>query len=123
MLNLDGTRTPTKGYVTDVLTDQVLDFLRDSTARPFLVVLAHKAIHPNLVQRDDGSAGVVPGQPGGFVPAERHRGRYANERIERRPSASAPLVNKPALQRPIAGLPPLVCPPGTERRGAEPFDD
>jgi len=106
-LNVDGTRGETKGYVTDVLTHHVTAFLRESAGQPFLAVLAHKAIHPNAVQRDDGSIGAVAGQAEGFVPAPRHAGRYANREIVRRANASAPLAGKPALQRPLEGLPPL----------------
>ncbi len=59
--------------------------------------LAHKALHPNIVQNDDGSTGAVPGQREGFVPAPRHQGRYANAPVPRRPNAGAPPVRKPAL--------------------------
>ena len=48
----------------------------------------------------------MPGQRAGFIPAERHRGRYAQAIVPRRPKRRCP-VRKPALQRPIAGLPPL----------------
>jgi N-acetylglucosamine-6-sulfatase len=119
-LNIDGARQETKGYVTDVLTDYTVAFLRESAGRPFLAVLAHKAIHPNVVQRDDGTTGAVAGQAEGFVPAPRHAGRYADREIVRRPSASAPLGNKPALQRPLEGLPPLgpsVATPDRDIRG------
>jgi hypothetical protein len=37
--------------------------------RPFLAYLAHKAIHPNVVQRDDGRVVLAEGQPAGFVAA------------------------------------------------------
>lgn len=119
-LNVDGTRIATTGYVTDVLTDQVLEFLRAPGEQPFLAILAHKAIHPNAVQRDDGSVGAVAGQAEGFVPAPRHAGRYASREIVRRPNATAPLANKPALQRAIPGLPPLgpkVATPDADVRG------
>ncbi len=75
--------------------------------QPFLVYLAHKAIHPNIVQRDDGSLVAVPGQSGGFVAAERHRGRYAGQTMPRRPNAFNPPLGKPALLRQIDKLPPL----------------
>jgi N-acetylglucosamine-6-sulfatase len=71
-LDVDGELRRAPGYVTDVLTDYVGHFVEGAGERPFLVYLAHKAIHPNLVQRDDGSVTVVEGQPGGFVAAERH---------------------------------------------------
>jgi N-acetylglucosamine-6-sulfatase len=106
-LNVDGKRLKASGYVTDLLTDYVDRFIEGSGDRPFLVYLAHKAIHPNVVQRDDG--GVVPleGQPGGFVAAERHRGRYAGRAMPRRGSAFKPPFGKPALLRRIDDLPPL----------------
>jgi arylsulfatase A-like enzyme len=106
-LNVDGQRIKTSGYVTDLLTDRVKRFVERAGDRPFLVYLAHKALHPNVVQRDDGSVGTLPGQPGGFVAAERHRGRYAGRVMPRRPSAFEPPLGKPALLRRIGDLPPL----------------
>jgi N-acetylglucosamine-6-sulfatase len=107
VLNVDGTRVPTPGYVTDVLTDHAVRFIEEAGDAPFLVYLAHKAIHPNIVQRDDGSTVALEGQPGGFVAAERHRGRYAGRTMPRRASAFEPPLGKPALLRPIDDLPPL----------------
>jgi N-acetylglucosamine-6-sulfatase len=106
-LNVDGTALRATGYVTDVLTDYVERFIQGAGTQPFLVYLAHKAIHPNIVQRDDGSTGPIPGQPEGFVAAERHRGRYAGRTMPRRPNAFKPPVEKPALMRTIGKLPPL----------------
>jgi N-acetylglucosamine-6-sulfatase len=107
MLNVDGERRQVTGHVTDVLTDHALEFVKESGDKPFMLFLAHKALHPNFVQRDDGSTGTVAGQPEGFVPAERHRGRYASATVPRRPNAGIAPVRKPALQREIPGLPPL----------------
>jgi N-acetylglucosamine-6-sulfatase len=106
-LNVDGERIKATGYVTDILTDYAERFIDRAGDRPFLVYLAHKAIHPNIVQRDDGSTVPVPGQPGGFVAAERHRGRYSGQTMPRRPNAFKPPVGKPALLRQIGTLPPL----------------
>jgi N-acetylglucosamine-6-sulfatase len=106
-LNVDGERVHAKGYTTDLLTDYVERFIERPSDQPFLVYLAHKAIHPNVIQKDDGSLVPIPGQPGGFVAAERHRGRYAGRPIPRRPSAFKPPLGKPALLRPVEGLPPL----------------
>jgi N-acetylglucosamine-6-sulfatase len=106
-LNVDGQQVQAKGYVTDVLTDYVEQFIQQSGNQPFLAYLAHKAIHPNIVQQNDGSLVAVPGQPGGFVAAERHRGRYAGRTMPRRPNAFKPPADKPALMRQIGRLPPL----------------
>ena len=107
VLNIDGTRTPTTGYVTDLLTDFAVEFIEQQRSAPFLLYLSHKALHPNIFQADDGSSSSLAGQPSGFVAAERHRGRYADQAIERRPNASAPIRGKPALQRQIGNLPAL----------------
>ena len=116
-LNVDGTRQEVKGYVTDVLTDYVDTFIRDNakapTKTPFMVFLAHKAMHPNVMQQNDGSRATLAAQPEGFVPAPRHAGRYANAVVPRRPNALSPITNKPALQRRIDTLPPLSPATGT----------
>ncbi len=106
-LNVDGERVHAKGYTTDLLTDYVERFMDLPSDRPFLVYLAHKALHPNVVQRDDGSLGSVANQPGGFVAAERHRGRYVGRTMPRRANAFRPPLGKPALLRQIDQLPPL----------------
>jgi N-acetylglucosamine-6-sulfatase len=106
-LNVDGTRVHAKGYTTDLLTDYVERFMDRSADGPFLVYLAHKAIHPNVIQRDDGQVVPIPGQPGGFVAAERHRGRYAGRTMPRRANAMQAPLGKPALLRQIDRLPPL----------------
>lgn len=112
-LNVDGERLEVQGYVTDVLTDYVVDFVKTSHGKPFFVFLAHKAMHPNVQQRDDGSVARIPGQGAGFIPAERHRGRYATAVVPRRPNALVAPHDKPALQRTIDGLPPLSPATGT----------
>src|SRR5688572_2741370 len=112
-LNVDGTRTTVKGYVTDVLTDHAVDFIRTSDEKPFMLFLAHKAVHPNIMQRDDGSTVALDSQPEGFVPAGRHRGRYATQPVPRRANALRAPVGKPALARAIPGLPALSPATGT----------
>lgn len=116
-LNIDGTRRVVPGYVTDVLTDQVADFVRSAGDKPFMAFLAHKALHPNVMQANDGRRGQLrDGQPEGFVPAPRHVGRYATPPIPRRPNALVQPTGKKALERPIPGLPPLSPATGTSER-------
>jgi N-acetylglucosamine-6-sulfatase len=110
-LNVDGQRREASGYVTDVLTGYVKRFLDGTRGQPFMIFLAHKALHPNVMQRDDGSVVALQGQSGGFIAAERHRGRYATSVVPRRDNAMRPLAGKPALLRTIDTLPPLG--PGT----------
>ena len=111
--NIDGTRAKETGYVTDLLTDHAVRFMEQSRGKPFLVFLAHKALHPNVVQRDDGSTGAVAGQSEGFIPAPRHQGRYATAAVPRRPNAGPSAVGKPALLRPLDGVTPLGPTTGT----------
>ena len=61
-LNVDGKAVPQRGYITDELTDYAVDWLKGrNRQRPFFLYLSHKAVHSD------------------FVPAERHKGRYANK--------------------------------------------
>ncbi len=93
-----------KGYTTDLLTDRALDFISArGTDGPFLVYLAHKAVHPDVKQRDDGS--VDPSSSLGYVPAPRHRGRYEREVFTRRAnvvSSLDELDEMPAIRRALA---------------------
>lgn len=106
-LNVNGERHRFEGYVTDILTEQSLEFLRSDRSSPFLLYLSHKALHPNITQTDDGSAVPSPSGVPGFIAAERHAGRYTSEPIVRRPNAGIPPADRPALARRIGGLPPL----------------
>jgi arylsulfatase A-like enzyme len=78
------------GYVTDLLTDRAVGFLKESATsqQPFFLMLSHKAIHPDTVQRDDGSLDMST--PSRFIPAPRHAGRYADKRLPRRANYLAP---------------------------------
>ena len=66
-LNVNGERRKFEGYTTDLLTDHAVEWLKQHTSRerdrPFFMYLSHKAVHAE------------------FIPAPRHRGRYARERI------------------------------------------
>jgi N-acetylglucosamine-6-sulfatase len=66
-LNIDGQRVKRQGYTTDILTDYALDWLRQRResrdGRPLFLVLSSKAVHAE------------------FVPAPRHRGKYASAPI------------------------------------------
>ena len=100
----DGKRQVVRGYTTDLLTDRAIGFIERTGDTPFLVYLAHKAVHPDVVQRDDGS--VDPESDLGYVPAPRHRGRYQGRSFER-PAVdlAADLGGKPAVAAAIARLP------------------
>lgn len=64
MLNIDGKRQKVEGYITDLLTDYAIDWLKTLDGKkPFILYLSHKAVHAE------------------FVPAERHRRRYADAEL------------------------------------------
>jgi arylsulfatase A-like enzyme len=88
MLNIDGKFQKQTGYLTDILTQQAVEFINRPRTRPFLVYLSHKAVH-------------AP-----FVPAERHAKLFEDLPIVRAPSANDSLVGKPVLQRPGIKLVP-----------------
>ncbi len=70
VLNVDGQHVEGKGYTTDLLTDYALEWLtrQGDAGQPFFLFLSHKAVHA------------------GFVPADRHAGRYAGVSIPYPPS-------------------------------------
>lgn len=70
LMNEDGEHVQRKGYITDILTDYAVDYIREKSVssgkdgKPFFLYLSHKAVHAM------------------FEPAERHKGRFDNEKID-----------------------------------------
>lgn len=104
-LNVNGKPETAKGYVTDILNERAAAFLKAKHAKPFLLYFAHKAVHPETVQRADGS--LSDPTLSNFIPAERHKTLYADAKVPRRPNALAAPQNKPALLRKVEGAEPL----------------
>ena len=103
-LNVDGRNVSSRGYVTDILSGYAVEFIEQQKGRaePFCLYLAHKAIHPNVQQRDDGSVDLAAANAAEhFVPAERHRGLYAGRTIPRRGNYGRAPEAKPALQQAV----------------------
>ena len=83
-LNIDGERLTRQGYMTDLLSDYSVEFLKKSRGgKPFCLYLAHKAVH------------------GPFTPAARHAKLYSEQTIRRAASAQDSLDGKPMLRRPL----------------------
>jgi N-acetylglucosamine-6-sulfatase len=81
-LNVDGRRVPQKGYISDELTDYAIDWLKARPAdKPFFLYLSHKGVHAD------------------FVPAERHKGRYASAKVV--PPASQAFPAELEARRPM----------------------
>jgi N-acetylglucosamine-6-sulfatase len=104
-INEDGKDVKPRGYITDILNGYAVEFIRRPHTKPFLVYLAHKAIHPEVMQHGDGSVNLDHAER--FIPAERHKNLFAGNKIPRRPNAMQPPAGKPALQRQIDDLPAL----------------
>ena len=65
MLNVNGKQVAQQGYITDELTDYLVDFLENrDPEKPFFAYLSHKAVHAM------------------FEPAERHQNQYSDTDIK-----------------------------------------
>ena len=104
-LNEDGKSVKSSGYITDVLNGYAIEFIKRSHTKPFLVYLAHKAIHPEVNQNNDGSVNLNDAER--FIPATRHENAFMGEAIPRRPNYGLAPADKPALRRQIGSLPAL----------------
>ena len=111
VLNINGNRQTFTGHTTDVLNAQAVRFLKQPRQRPFCLYIAHKALHPELTQRDDGS--ITDPKAARFIPTERHRKLYSNEAIPRRLNVIDLPDDKPALSRRIDSVEPLDRTTGT----------
>jgi arylsulfatase A-like enzyme len=98
--------------VTDLFNQHAIEFLKKPPRRPWLLYLSHKAVHPNLEQRPDGS--ITDPLASKFEPAEQYRTMYADAAVPHRPNTRDTLEGKPALTRKIEGLPPLGPGTGTD---------
>ncbi len=79
-LNVNGKKVPQRGYITDELTDYAIEWLeKRDPKRPYYLTLSHKAVHAE------------------FIPAARHKGRYANRKFIR-PETWDPAPGKEALR-------------------------
>src|SRR5438477_8038441 len=68
MLNIDGKQEKVEGYITDLLSDYAVDYIKQKREKPFAMCLWHKAVHqPNTA-------------------AERHKDLYANDPLPRSPN-------------------------------------
>jgi arylsulfatase A-like enzyme len=80
-LNVNGKFGEVPGYVTDILNEHAVKFIRQEHKKPFVLYLAHKATH------------------GPFTPAERHKNLYADAKFPITPNINDPLKDKPVLTR------------------------
>lgn len=85
MLNIDGEPARATGYMSDILSEHAVRFIRAGHKKPFLLYLSHKAVH------------------GPFTPAERHKDLYSDAKLKPPVSFNDTLDGKPALTRRVEG--------------------
>ncbi|MDO8587708.1 MAG: sulfatase [Armatimonadota bacterium] len=85
LLNINGQRVQTNGYVTDLLTAQAVEWLKKPKSKPFCLCLAHKAVHAT------------------FEPALRHSKLFEDVKIPRPASIRENLEGKPKWVREFQG--------------------
>jgi len=93
----NGEERTVEGYVSDLLSDRAVEYVRRKRKRPFALFLAHKAVHPDVQQKQDGTIDVST--MAGYVLPERHRDLYKGEIYPMRPSVRPPeevVQQKPA---------------------------
>ena len=86
VVNEDGVSRQLTGYMTDYLNAQAVAFIAQPRARPFALVLSHKAVH-------------IP-----YLPAARHEPLYADYAFAPEPPRPGDLAGKPVLTRPLPRL-------------------
>jgi N-acetylglucosamine-6-sulfatase len=111
LVNDNGNRKEINGYFTDIFNEYAVKFLQRKHDKPFLLYVSHKAVHPDLQQAADGT--LSDPSAGNFIPAERHKGLYANATIPHRKNVASNGEGKPALLRKLPGVPPLSRETGT----------
>jgi len=80
-LNENGRDFQARGYMTDLLTEHAVNWLREPRKRPFCLYLSHKAVH------------------GPFTPAPRHQGLYRDVQMEKPASFDDDFAGKPRWMR------------------------
>ena len=93
----NGEERTVEGYVTDLLSQRAVDYVKRRRDKPFALFLAHKAVHPDVQQKQDGTIDVSTME--GYVLPPRHRDLYQGEFYAPRPSVrplKEVLAQKPA---------------------------
>lgn len=82
-VNVNGKRVKQEGYITDVLTNHALEFLRqqEGSDKPFFLYLSHKAVHAN------------------FTPEPKYENKFADKPFARPPSEKMVTENSRNLPR------------------------
>ena len=93
----NGAEHKLSGYVTDLLNERAVEYVGRKRRHPFALFFAHKAVHPDVQQKQDGSIDASTMQ--GYVLPERHKELYRGSTYPMRPSVlplEKVLAQKPA---------------------------
>ena len=93
-LNEHGTYVQRSGYVTDIMNEMAVEFIRRKHDKPWSLWFAHKAVHPDAEQAADGTF-----RMDGYVAAERHKDLYRGCVFPKKPNMLPPeevVKQKPA---------------------------
>ncbi len=82
-MNVNGKTGPVPGYVTDIINEHSVKFIKQEHSKPFVLYVAHKAVH------------------GPFTPAERHKNLYSDAKFKIAPSVDDTLEGKPILTQDV----------------------
>ncbi|MFN0122161.1 MAG: sulfatase [Blastocatellia bacterium] len=85
--NVNGERIDRQGYMTDLLNEYALEYLRKKHDKPFAMIFGHKAVH------------------GPFIPAERHNNLYPGATLPATPNKQDDWSGKPMLRLPEPARP------------------
>lgn len=84
VVNDEGIRKQTTGYMTDIINEQAVDFVnRNHNQKPFAMIVSHKAVHWPV------------------LPAKRHEALYENYKLESQPASEDDIMGKPLLTREV----------------------
>jgi N-acetylglucosamine-6-sulfatase len=94
VLNEHGRYVQHAGYITDIMNEMAVEFVKRRRDKPWSLWFAHKAVHPDAEQAADGTV-----RMDGYVTAERHKDLYRGCVFPRKPNMQTPeefLKHKPA---------------------------
>jgi arylsulfatase A-like enzyme len=83
-LNENGRYVQHQGYVTDIMNEMAVEFVRKPHSKPWSLWFAHKAVHPDAEQAADGTF-----KMDGYRPAERHKDLYKGCIFPKKPNMLA----------------------------------
>jgi arylsulfatase A-like enzyme len=99
----NGKEARVAGYVTDLLNERAARFVARRREKPFALFLAHKAVHPDVQQKQDGTIDLASMR--GYMLPERHENLYRGMVYPPRPNALSTeqvLKQKPAWKEVFA---------------------